>query len=100
MRAILLCPKHPAYRYRTLLQNQCKPQAVNTPPTCQGQVGAEEEVPTTSNLPVHTHSTSNGLLPRFRKVVARSTIPDGQENENNSMDAIKENEVNGGQDSC
>lgn len=64
-------------------------------------MGAEEEEPITSNLPLHTHSTSKRLLlPRFRKVVARSTIPDGQENENNSMDAIKENEVNGGEDSC
>lgn len=38
----------------------------------------------TSNPPVHTHSTTKHdsmLLPRCRKVVALSKMPDGKENE-------------------
>lgn len=47
-------------------------------PPAQAREGEGEWA--TRNPPGHTHSTVR-LLPRFRKVVALSTNPDGKENE-------------------
>lgn len=50
-------------------------------PTCLGQVGRSRGNRPLATRRGHTHTTTKCLLPRFRKVVARSTIPDGKENE-------------------
>lgn len=59
--------------------NQCKPQAfiraTSHLPRSRGGEGGRAA----SNPLGHTHSKC--LLPRFRKVVALSTIPDGKQNE-------------------
>ncbi len=61
------------------LWNHRRPQAFNRATSHLPRPGAERG--NTSNLLGHTHSTTKCLLPRFRKVVALSTIPDGKENE-------------------
>lgn len=67
------------------LKSNCTrpPNTSTLPPFTELKLAFDRSTPSSpaAQNQSHTHHTAKCLLPRFRKVVALSTIPDGKENE-------------------